>query len=210
MDHHQEGVMTIKPRGLNGTLQRMHELQARVNMLTPQARDERVGEPAPSPMPLKGQFSEFLNGKFAPLNPMAEGLVRSPDRAPADILALIQGAANKAGIDPALFEALVFRESSFKPDAVSIAGAKGLAQLMPKTAASLGVTDIFDPGQNLDAGARYLAQMLRQFEGNKELALAAYNAGPGTVRQVGGIPPESAAYVRDVLQRAAEIGGTND
>ncbi len=202
--------MTIKPRGLSGTLQRMQELQARVNMLRPQTGDERVGEPAPSPRPLGGQFSEFLSGKVTPLNPMAEGFVRAPDRAPDDILKLIQGAATKAGIDPALFEALVFRESSFKPDSVSIAGAKGLAQLMPKTAASLGVTDIFDPQQNLDAGARYLAQMLRQFNGDRELALAAYNAGPGTVKQVGGIPPESAGYVRDVLKRAAELGGKND
>ncbi len=210
MDHHQEGFMTIKPRGLSGTLQRMHELQARVNMLSPQARDERVGDPPPGPRPLGGQFSEFLNTGVKPLNPMGEGFARSLDRAPADILGLIQSAATKAGIDPALFEALVFRESSFKPDAVSIAGAKGLAQLMPKTAASLGVTDIFDPQQNLDAGARYLAQMLRQFDGNKELALAAYNAGPGTVKQVGGIPPESAGYVRDVLKRAAEIGGKGE
>lgn len=202
--------MTIKPRGLSGTLQRMHELQARVNMLTPQARDERVGEPAPNPRPLGGQFSEFLKDGTKPLDPMGEGFVRSLDRAPSDILGLIQGAANKAGIDPALFEALVGRESSFKPDSVSIAGAKGLAQLMPKTAASLGVTDIFNPQQNLDAGARYLAQMLRQFNGDKQLALAAYNAGPGTVKQVGGIPPESAGYVRDVLKRAAELGGKND
>ena len=80
---------------------------------------------------------------------------------------------------------------------------------MPRTAAGLGVTDIFDPQQNLDAGARYLAQMLRQFNGDKELALAAYNAGPGTVKQVGGIPEESAGYVRDVLKRAAEISSQN-
>lgn len=206
MDHHEEGGMTIKPRGLHGSIQRMQELQARVMTLTPQAKDVWVGEPTPQPRPLGGPFSEILSGGFKPLNPMGDGFSRVPD----DILSMVKDAANKAGIEPSLFEALVGRESSFKVDAVSIAGAKGLAQLMPKTAASLGVTDIFDPKQNLEAGARYLAQMLRQFDGNKELALAAYNAGPGTVKQVGGIPPESAGYVRDVLRRAAELGGTTD
>lgn len=199
--------MTIKPRGLHGTMQRMQELQSRVQMLMPQTGDERVGKLDPQPKPLGGSFNEFMSG-VRPLDPMGEGFARVMDRAPGHLMPLILDAANKAGIDPALFEALVGRESSFRPDAVSPAGARGLAQLMPKTAAGLGVTDIFDPRQNLEAGARYLAQMLRQFDGDKELALAAYNAGPGTVRQVGGIPPESSGYVRDVLKRAAELGGS--
>lgn len=210
MVRHKEGGMTLKARGLHGCLQRVQELQARINTLSPQRKDEWVGTVGPNPRPMSGSFSEFLTGTVSPLNPMGEGFERTLNRAPADLLPLIQSAATKAGIDPALFEALVGRESSFKPDSVSIAGAKGLAQLMPRTAASLGVTDIFDPQQNLEAGARYLAQMLRDFDGDKELALAAYNAGPGTVRQVGAVPPESAGYVRDVLKRAAELGGTSD
>jgi len=193
--------MIMKPRGLNGCIQRMQQLQARVDMLTVRTQPKEV---APGPRP-EGDFSAMLKGGFFPMNPMGSAFSRNIERAPGHILSLIQGAATKAGIDPALFEALVGRESSFDPNAVSIAGAKGLAQLMPRTAESLGVTSIFDPEQNLNAGARYLAQMLRQFDGNKELALAAYNAGPGTVRQVNGVPPESAGYVRDVLKRASEI-----
>jgi hypothetical protein len=188
----------------------MQELQARIQMLTPQRGDQVIGEIKPGPRPLGGPFSEFLDGSVRPLDPMGAGMARVMDRAPAHLMPLIVEAAEKAGIDPSLFEALVGRESSFREDAVSPAGARGLAQLMPRTAAGLGVTDIFDPRQNLEAGARYLAQMLRQFDGDKQLALAAYNAGPGTVRQVGGIPPESADYVRDVLRRAAELGGATE
>ena len=201
-----EGIVTIRARGLHGALQRMHELQSRIESLTPRANDVRVMDPQPGPRP---GFKDILDSPVGPYNPFGAGVERSLDRGPSNILKLVEEAANKAGIDPALFEALVGRESSFRPDAVSIAGAKGLAQLMPRTAAGLGVTDIFDPQQNLDAGARYLAQMLRQFNGDKELALAAYNAGPGTVKQVGGIPEESAGYVRDVLKRAAEISSQN-
>lgn len=195
--------MTIKARGLHGALQRMHELQSRIDMLTPRANDRQVVDLKPGPRP---DFRTMLDGPVRPYDPFSAGTQRTP----SDILQLVHDAANKAGIDPALFEALVGRESSFRPDAVSIAGAKGLAQLMPKTAAGLGVIDIFDPQQNLDAGARYLAQMLRQFNGDKELALAAYNAGPGTVKQVGGIPEESAGYVRDVLKRASELASQKD
>jgi soluble lytic murein transglycosylase-like protein len=197
--------MTIKPRGLNGALQRMHELQARIAMLTPQSGDTRVNDPLPSPSPAFGGMID----KAMPFNPFGPGVERTSVGGAEAYMPMIKSAAEKAGIDPALFEALVGRESSYQADAVSIAGAKGLAQLMPKTAAAHGVTDIFDPQQNLDAGARYLAQMLRQFNNDKQLALAAYNAGPATVKQVGGIPDESAGYVRDVLQRAAEIESKN-
>ncbi len=196
--------MNIKMRGLHGSLQRLHELQSRIETLSPRTGDLRVNDPMPGPRP---GFSEILDGPIRPFDPFGKGVERTTSGAPENIRALILSAANKAGLDPALFEALVGRESSFDPNAVSIAGAKGLAQLMPRTAAALGVTDIFDPQQNLEAGARYLAQMIRQF-GKTDLALAAYNAGPGTVKQVGGIPPESAGYVRDVLQRARELGGT--
>jgi soluble lytic murein transglycosylase-like protein len=113
----------------------------------------------------------------------------------------IESAANQAGVDPRLFAALVWSESNFRPGAVSRVGAIGLAQLMPGTAASLGV-DPHDPIQNLAGGARYLAQQMRSF-GRVDLALAAYNAGPGAVRRYGGIPPfaETQYYVLTVLQR---------
>ncbi len=113
----------------------------------------------------------------------------------------INAAAAKHGIDPALLAGLVKQESGFNPNATSSAGAKGLTQLMPATARSLGVTDATDPIQALDGGAKYLKQMLDQFGGDERLALAAYNAGPGAVTRFGGIPPyaETKAYVEKVL-----------
>ncbi|MBW3560998.1 MAG: lytic transglycosylase domain-containing protein [Actinobacteria bacterium] len=111
----------------------------------------------------------------------------------------INGAASQVGIDPRLFAALVWAESSFHPGAVSHVGAMGLAQLMPGTAAALGV-DPTHPLQNLAGGARYLAQQYATF-GSIDLALAAYNAGPGAVHRYGGIPPyaETQYYVLAVL-----------
>ncbi len=113
----------------------------------------------------------------------------------------INAAAAKHGIDPALLAGLVKQESGFNPNARSAAGAGGLTQLMPATAKSLGVTDVTDPAQALDGGAKYLRQMLDKFGGDERLALAAYNAGPGAVTRFGGIPPyaETKAYVEKVL-----------
>lgn len=107
--------------------------------------------------------------------------------------------ARKHGVPEDLFLRLVQRESGWNPGAVSDKGAKGLAQLMPGTAAKLGV-DIDDPHQNLEGGARYLAMMFARF-GSWRLALAAYNAGPGAVENYGGIPPydETVSYVKAIL-----------
>jgi len=121
---------------------------------------------------------------------------------------LIEGAARKYGVRPALLAALVKQESNFNPNAQSGVGAKGLAQLMDATARGLGVTDSFDPIQSLDGGARFLGGLLKQFNGNESLALAAYNAGPGAVQKYGGIPPyqETQRYVPKVLGYAAQFG----
>jgi hypothetical protein len=111
----------------------------------------------------------------------------------------IEAAAEQAGIDPRLLASLVWAESGFQSRASSGAGAIGLTQLMPGTARALGV-DPADPVQNLQGGARYLRQQLDRF-GSAELALAAYNAGPGRVAQAGGVPriPETQVYVARVL-----------
>ena len=102
-----------------------------------------------------------------------------------------------------LFTAMISAESAFDPTAVSSAGALGLGQLMPETAAGLGVQDPFDPAQNLDGAARYLIAQLERF-GSIELALAAYNAGPERVTEHGGIPPiaETRNFVAVVMSRA--------
>jgi soluble lytic murein transglycosylase-like protein len=112
----------------------------------------------------------------------------------------IDAAAAKYGLDPALLRGLIRQESNFNPSAGSPAGAQGLCQLMPGTAAALGCTNPLDPAQNIDAGAKYLRQQLDAFGGDVPKALAAYNAGPGAVQRYGGVPPyaETQNYVRQV------------
>lgn len=112
--------------------------------------------------------------------------------------------AERFDLSPALLEAVVWQESRWRANAISPAGARGLAQLMPATARELGV-DPDDPMQNLEGGARYLREQMDRFEGDLEKALAAYNAGPARVARAGGIPNiyETKAYVAAVLGRLA-------
>ncbi|HEY6325782.1 MAG TPA: lytic transglycosylase domain-containing protein [Candidatus Cybelea sp.] len=115
---------------------------------------------------------------------------------------MIGASAAEFRVDPALVEAIVQNESAFDPGATSGAGARGLMQLMPETSASLGVTDAYDPAQNIRGGARYLRGLLDRFH-DVELAIAAYNAGPAAVERYGGVPPyaETQNYVRGVFKR---------
>jgi soluble lytic murein transglycosylase-like protein len=119
--------------------------------------------------------------------------------------ALIDAAAQRNGVDPALLKGLIRAESNFDPNAGSPAGAQGLTQLMPGTASALGVSDVHDPAQSIEGGARYLRQQLDAFGGDETRALAAYNAGPGAVTRYGGVPPyaETQSYVQRVLGYAA-------
>jgi soluble lytic murein transglycosylase-like protein len=149
-----------------------------------------------------------LNGPFSP--PPRDTVIVSPAFAPtrveppaarAAFQALIHQNSARSGVDPALVEAVISRESAFDPHARSAVGAEGLMQLMPQTAGALGVSDPFDPAQNVRGGTRYLRSLLDRFGGDVSLAVAAYNAGPSAVERYNGVPPyaETQAYVREVL-----------
>jgi soluble lytic murein transglycosylase-like protein len=126
----------------------------------------------------------------------------------ADASALIESAARAQSLDPRLLRALIEQESGYQPCAVSSKGAKGLMQLMPDTASQFGVEDPFDPDANVAAGAKFLKQLLDKYGGDRSLALAAYNSGPATVDQVGGIPKirETQDYVAAILKKLAGSG----
>jgi soluble lytic murein transglycosylase-like protein len=121
---------------------------------------------------------------------------------------MITEAANRAGVEPSLLASLTWVESGFRPDVVSSAGAIGLGQLMPDTAASLGV-DPTNPAANLDGAARMLHGLIEQF-GDVRTALAAYNAGPNAITRAGGVLSERAAHYADtVLEHQARLLATN-
>jgi soluble lytic murein transglycosylase-like protein len=176
----------------------------------------------PQPLPVASQTSSFatqLAGASASTLTAAAGTPATAATASTGLAATgaselgadvpfgaqITAAAKKYGLDPALLAGLVKQESGFNPNAGSPAGARGLTQLMPGTAAGLGVTNVLDPAQSLDGGAKYLRAQLDAFGGDVTRALAAYNAGPGAVKRYGGVPPyaETQNYVRAVQANAA-------
>lgn len=174
--------------GPRGAMQRLQELQDRINDLSPR----------PAGAPSFGSVLSGAIGANAPLDPTSGQLSPMADMAST--------AAQKYGLDPNVFKQLVQVESGWNPAAVSDRGAVGLTQLMPGTAAGLGVADPYDPAQSLEGGAKYLRQMLDKFGGDYTKALAAYNAGPGAVEKANGVPPyqETIAYVRKIL---GAVGG---
>lgn len=118
-----------------------------------------------------------------------------------DFSDLIRQAAHKYGVDAKLVDAVAKTESNYSPTAVSEVGAIGIMQLMPDTAASLGVNNIYDPKENIEGGVKYIKQLLNTFDGDVKKAVAAYNAGAQTVKNYNGVPPydETQNYVNKVL-----------
>ena len=119
-----------------------------------------------------------------------------------EIQRLVSSACEKHNVDPRLVMAVIQQESGFNQNAISKTGAQGLMQLMPSTAKSLGVKNAFNPQENIEGGVKYLKGLLDRFNGNKILALAAYNAGPNAVKKHNGIPPykETQNYVKNILR----------
>lgn len=133
---------------------------------------------------------------------LSSAMQSAPDpSAAAPVEQLVNANAGRYGVDPALVKAIIANESGFDPNATSKTGAQGLMQLEPQTASSLGVTDAYDPRQNIWGGTRYIRNLLDRFHGDLPLAVAAYNAGPEAVERYGGIPPyaETQNYVQNVL-----------
>ncbi len=163
-------------------------------------------EPVPAPQPeRRGLVPTDLGLSGAPLAPAeADTVARFGEH--------IEASAEAAGLDPRLVLAVVMEESGGNPAARSPVGARGLMQLMPGTARQLGVRNATDPAANLDGGSRYLAEQLERFDGRLDLALAAYNAGPGAVERAGHRVPgfrETRAYVTRVMARYERLkGGT--
>lgn len=123
-----------------------------------------------------------------------------PSKLSAPYEQYIMNASKTHGVPPEVIRSVIMRESSFNPKDVSNANAQGLMQLIPSTARAMGVTNAFDPEQNIMGGTKYLAQMYKKF-GRWDLAFAAYNAGPGAVQKYGGVPPykETQTYVKRLM-----------
>jgi len=142
----------------------------------------------------------------AATEPSRPAAVAQTDSKHPSFAEIIKKASANYGINEDVISAVINQESSFNPQAVSRCGAQGLMQLMPRTAASLGVEDAFNPEENIMAGTKYLKQKLDEFGGNLEMALAAYNAGSGAVKKHNGVPPykETQKYVARIINHLEE------
>jgi soluble lytic murein transglycosylase-like protein len=178
-------------------------LRSKLLKLTARTAPSAVASTQPAAQPAAPRSSVAP----APALPMAAGTaLEGFSTGDANVDRYIVDSSNRHGVDPLLIYSIMHRESSFKRFALSNKGARGLMQLMPATAARLGVRDIFDPQQNIEGGVKYISILLDMFEGDVRLALAGYNAGEGAVLKFGRrVPPyaETQEYVRRISERYA-------
>lgn len=224
---------------LNAIQSRISEIQARIAALSPQtvsapqpaATDSATPQEAFSATLQRAQAASPSAGETStpagvsvtpaslgplptlPINPATVHLVplghTDISTGTGQYDSLIQTYADKHNIDPALVRAVIQTESGGNPRAVSGAGARGLMQLMPSNVKEAGISDAFDPEQNIAAGTAQLSTLLKEYGGDLDLALAGYNAGPGNVRKYGGVPPfrETQNYIRKVRAAMERDGG---
>ena len=206
------------PSDMSQIMARIQEIQTHIEQL---AGNDSPPEDGMTTVEPPASFSQALqaaqNGATSalpslagiqPLNPAGLGLQPLPAGSASSLPGAnsftqsIQQSADKYGVNPNLVSAVVQAESGGNPRAVSPAGAMGLMQLMPSNVSEYGVTDPFDPDQNIDAGTHQLANLLSQYNGDINLALAGYNAGPNAVRRYNGVPPfpETQQYIQRVRQ----------
>ncbi len=195
-----------------GTLAAMQKSVDKQKAAVAAAMTASMGKQGQAPNP-GGKDSFFLLAPLSPPPVTAGTALALPESQIADVdcaavpessvAPILLEAAQREGLEPKLLTAVIEQESAFRPCAISDKGAQGLMQLMPETTARLTVKDPFDAKQSIDAGAKYLKELLARYSGNLGLALGAYNAGPDKVDQAGGIPniPETTSYVNAILTK---------
>lgn len=201
----------FQPKGPAAIRSRMSEIRSRLDAPKREEFQDQLDKAKGTPAPLSGSIGpggSMSDEKLGPLPPadpagfeILQGAIGTRNVDKAQIQGLIAQVAREQNIDQALLRAVVEAESDYNQNEVSKTGAQGLMQLMPGTAKELGVVNPFNPLENLTGGAKYLNQMMKRYNGNLGLALAAYNAGPGKVNAAEGIPniPETKKYVNRIL-----------
>lgn len=187
-------------------------------VIDPYQRETGAEPPLPLPADPARQREKQAFDAYASISPPSPPTRNLPEQQPGEpsppsdrtagsLDDIIRRASETYQVDERLIRAVIRTESGYRVDAVSRAGAQGLMQLMPSTARSLGVTDPFDPAQNVMAGTRFLKDLLKRYDGNLDRALAAYNWGPANVDRHGmRLPAETRRYVARVKELATERG----